>query len=204
MEFASEMIVKATLINMKITEVPTVMFPAGRSRAPHLRPFRDGWRHLRFLLLYSPRWLFLYPGFTLIIFGTLFGIWLLPGAKLSLDVHTILYAVTAITIGFQSVTFALLTKTFAVQEQLLPEHHRLKKLMKKATLEKGMLLGALMIIAGLGGTVYSLYLLKAGRFQPVNIQYTMRIVITSITLLSMGFQVIFSSFFYSILKLKIR
>lgn len=204
MEFASEMIVKATLFGMKIVEVPTRMMPAGRSRPPHLKPFRDGWRHLRFLLLYSPRWLFLYPGAALIVMGLIIGIWLLPGAQLSLDVHTMLYASAAITIGFQSVSFAILVKIFAVHEKLLPVHRNLQKILSKATLEKGLMIGGLLIIAGLAVSLYSLFLLQSGGFQGIGIQGTMRIVISAITLLNIGFQIVFSSFFYSILMLKLR
>ena len=202
MEFASEMIVKSTLFNLKMCEVPTKMLPSGRTRPPHLRSFRDGWRHLRFLLLYSPRWLFLYPGISMIIIGLLLGIWLLPGAQWSLDVHTMLYASAGIIIGFQMVSFAVLIKIFAVQEKLLPVHHRLNKLMKHATLEKGLLVGGILILAGLGGSVYTVYLLETGRFSDMGITNSMRIVISAITLMIFGFQVIYSSFFYSILKLK--
>lgn len=204
MEFASEMIVKATLINMKITEVPTRMSPAGRSRPPHLRSFSDGWRHLRFLLLYSPRWLFLYPGLTLILFGLMIALWLLPGSKLSLDVHTMLYAASAIIIGFQSVSFAVLTKIFAVSEKLLPVHPKLEKILSFATLEKGLIIGGIMVIGGFGTSFYALLLLPHGGFAALGITNTMRLVISSITFLIVGFQVIFSSFFYSILRLKLR
>ncbi len=204
MEFASEMVVKSTLFNLKMTEVPTKMMPSGRSRPPHLRTFTDGWRHLRFLLLYSPRWLFLYPGFTLILAGLVLGIWLLPGAKWSLDVHTMLYAAAALIIGFQLVSFAILIKTFAVQEKLLPAHPKLNKLLQHATLEKGILVGGLLVLVGIGGSIYSLILLESGKFQELGITNTMRIVISAITLLIFGFQVIYSSFFYSILKLKLR
>lgn len=202
MEFASEMIVKATLLGMKMIEVPTKVAPPGRSGRPHLRAFSDGWRHLRFLLLYSPRWLFLYPGLMLIVLGMFTSIWLLPGSKLSLDIHTMLYAAAAIIIGFQGVSFAILTKTFAVQEQLLPEHERLKRLMRYATLEKGLAIGFIVTVAGLGGIFYTLYLLQKGEFSGLGITNTMRLVIASTTLMILGFQVIFSSFFYSILKLK--
>ncbi len=202
MEFASEMIVKATLKNLKITEVPTKMLPAGRSGPAHLNTFKDGWRHLRFLLLFSPRWLFLYPGIFLIIFGLALSIWLLPGPRLNLDIHTMLYASALIIIGIQGVSFAILTKVFAVQEKLLPEHKRLNKLLKYATLEKGIFLGFVIFMIGLGGVIISLLLVERGWFANMSISSSMRIVIISSTLLITGFQIIFSSFFYSILKLK--
>lgn len=204
MEFASEMIVKASLMGMRISEVPTTMFPAGRSRSPHLRPFRDGWRHLRFLMLYSPRWLFLYPGIFLILLGLLLGLLILPGTLSTLDIHPLLYAVALLTIGFQAVSFAILSKIYAVQEHLLPEHEKLKKLLKKVSLEKGLIIGAIMVLLGVGGFLYALYLLEYGTFGMLGTRTTMRIVIPSVAMLELGFQVIFSSFFYSILKLKTK
>ena len=124
MEFASEMVVKATLFKMRIAEVPTTLSPDGRNRAPHLRSWHDGWRHLRFLLLYSPRWLFLYPGVWLMILGGGVGLILLPGPRtvggIRFDIHTLLYAATAVLLGFQSVVFAFFTKVFAISEGLLP------------------------------------------------------------------------------------
>lgn len=204
MEFASEMIVKASLFGGKMVEVPTRMFPSGRSRKPHLRPFRDGWRHLRFLMLYSPRWLFLYPGLTLILFGMAILIWLLPGARLSLDVHTMLYGATFILIGLQSVSFAVLSKVFAVHEELLPEHETLNKMLRFFSLEKGLIFGSLLALLGLIGTGWSLVMVSKGDFSALGITNSMRIVIISVTLLLIGFQIIFSSFFYSILRLKLK
>lgn len=204
MEFASEMIVKATLAKARIAEVPTKMFPAGRSRKPHLRPFRDGWRHLRFLLLYSPRWLFFYPGLTMILIGLAISLWLLPGMQLSLDIHTMLYASTAIVIGLQSVSFAIFSKFFAMNEKLLPENQKLKKILSYFTLERGVVVGSIFIIAGLAGSIYSVVLVGEGIFNVLGITTTMRIVIVSTTALLIGFQVIFSSFFFSILQLKLK
>lgn len=204
MEFASEMIVKATLAKARIAEVPTKMFPAGRSRKPHLRPFRDGWRHLRFLLLYSPRWLFFYPGLTMILIGLAISLWLLPGMQLSLDIHTMLYASTAIVIGLQSVSFAIFSKFFAMNEKLLPENQKLKKLLNYFTLEKGVIVGSIFILAGLAGSIYAVVLVGEGIFNVLGITTTMRIVIISTTALLIGFQIIFSSFFFSILQLKLK
>ncbi|MBM2814564.1 MAG: glycosyl transferase [Ignavibacteria bacterium] len=204
MEFASEMIVKSSFIKLKVAEVPTKIFPSGRSRPAHLRPIHDGWRHLRFLLLYSPRWLFLYPGISFIIFGICLGLLLLPGIRFSLDFHTLLYASTALIIGFQAVSFAILSKVFAIQEKLLPEHERLMKLLKPLTLERGLFVGSLMVALGLGGSVYAVIKAEQGQFGALGLQSTMRLVITSITLLVLGCQIIFSSFFLSILKLKLH
>jgi glycosyltransferase involved in cell wall biosynthesis len=204
MEFASEMIVKAELFSLNTVEVPVDMLLSGRTRPPHLRKFKDGWRHLRFLLLYSPRWLFLYPGFFLILMGVIISSILLPESVLSLDIHTILYGSSAIIIGMQGVTFAILIKTFAVQEKLLPENPRLKRYLAHATLEKGIFLGIFIIFLGVLGTIYAVMLVTSGEFSQMEIPNTMRIVIPSVTFLATGFQVIFFSFFYSILKLKTR
>ena len=203
MEFASEMVVKATLFNMRIAEVPTILSPDGRSRPPHLRSWRDGWRHLRFLLLYSPRWLFLNPGLFLMIIGLLVGIWLLPGPRtirgVTFDVHTLLYSMAAIFIGFQSVVFAIFTKTFAITHGLHPKESRLDRLYSFFTLEKGLLTGAILAALGLIGSVYSLSDWGAHLFGPLDPVRTLRIVIPSILSLILGFEIILSSFFLSIL-----
>ena len=129
MEFASEMVVKASLLRMKVSEVPTTLSPDGRNRAPHLRTWRDGWRHLRFLLMYSPRWLFLYPGIGLMVLGLVGTLLLLPGRLvfrgIGFDVHTLLYAFVSMLLGFQLIAFATFTKVFAITEGLLPEDPRL-------------------------------------------------------------------------------
>src|SRR2546425_12300097 len=134
MEFASEMVVKATLYNLKIAEVPTTLSRDGRTRKPHLRSWRDGWRHLRFMLLYSPRWLFLYPGLLLMLIGAAAGARLLFGplhfAGVTFDVHTLLYAAMSIVIGFQTIVFAVFTKVFATTQGLVPEDARLNKLFR--------------------------------------------------------------------------
>ena len=125
MEFAGEMVVKASIYKLRVAEVPTVLSPDGRSRPPHLRTWRDGWRNLRFMLVYSPRWLFLYPGAALMIWGLIIVVWLLPGTQkigsISFDVHTLLYGAIAIIIGFQAVTFAFFTKLFAISENCCPK-----------------------------------------------------------------------------------
>ena len=155
MEFASEMVIKGKLMGLKITEVPTFMRQDGRSRAPHLRPYRDGWRHLRFMLMYSPRWLFLYPGIFLILLGLAGCAWLLPGPQffhgIEFDVHTLLYAFVFVLLGFQLVAFAVFTKIFAISEGLLPEDTRLNRTFRYITLETGLAAGALLIALGLGG-----------------------------------------------------
>jgi glycosyltransferase involved in cell wall biosynthesis len=208
MEFASEMIVKATLMDLRITEVPTTLSPARRTRQPHLRTWRDGWRHLRFLLVYSPRWLFLYPGIFLMLAGLVVGGWLIPGPRkiggVGFDVHTLLFAAGAIIIGFQSVVFAFFTKIFAISEGLLPEDPRLTKAFKYITLETGLAAGSLLVVAGLAGSLYAFIHWSLGSFGALDATRTLRIVIPSLTALMLGSEVILSSFFLSVLGLSRR
>ena len=204
MEFASEMVVKASLYKLRITEVPTTLSPDGRSRPPHLRSWRDGWRHLRFLLLYSPRWLFLYPGLLTMLIGLIVGLWLLPGPRGIFDVHTLLYAAISIIMGFQAASFSVFTKIFAVTEGLLPEDRRLKKLFRYIDLEKGLILGIILMLIGIGGSIYAFNSWVFQTFGSLNPSQMMRIVIPSVTSLCLGFQIILSSFFFSVLGLKRR
>lgn len=201
MEFASEMVVKATLHRLRITEVPTTLSPDGRSRPPHLRSWRDGWRHLRFLLLYSPRWLFLYPGILLMLLGLIVSAWLLPGTRGIFDIHTLLYAATAVIVGFQVTAFAVFSKLFAIREGLLPPDRRLMRVVRHLSLESGLILGGFLLAIGILGTFYAVNIWSDNRFGELNPSIVMRLVIPSITSLALGVQVIFSSFFLSILEL---
>lgn len=208
MEFATEMVVKATLLRMRISEVPTTLAPDGRSRAPHLRTWRDGWRHLRFLLLYSPRWLFLYPGTGLMLAGTLLGLWLLPGprtvGKVVLDVHTLVYAMSFVLLGYQAIAFAVFTKVFAISEGLLPEDPTLDNLFRYMTLEVGLVVGVLLTIAGLLTTIRAVGAWGSVHFGPLDYSHTMRLVIPGALSLILGVQTIFASFFMSVLGLRRR
>jgi len=205
MEFASEMVVKATLMGLRVTEVPTTLSPDGRDRAPHLRTWRDGWRHLRFMLLYSPRWLFLYPGILLMIAGLAVGTWLLPHSRtlggLTFDVHTLLYAMVAVLIGFQAVTFAVFSKIFAITEGLLPSDPRLDRFLKVITLEVGLAIGAILILVGLGGSFYAVHVWSSRNFGPLNVSVVLRTVTPSVLALTLGCQILLSSFFLSVLGL---
>jgi len=206
MEFASETVVKASLHGLRITEVPTTLSVDGRNRPPHLRSWRDGWRHLRFLLLYSPRWLFLYPGLLLMLIGTVVSGWLLVGPRvvdgITLDVHTFLYAAIAIVIGYQTVIFAIFTKVFAITEGLLPEDPRLKRLFRYIRLETGILAGALLLATGIGLSIYALSLWSSTSFGPLDPSRTLHFVIPAVTSIALGLQTVLSSFFLSILGLE--
>ena len=206
MEFASEMIVKATLLKMKIAEVPTTLSPDGRSRPPHLRTWHDGWRHLRFLLLYSPRWLFLYPGMLLIFFGLAATLWLLPGPRqighVVFDVHTLLYTLMSILLGFQAVAFATFTKVFAISEGLLPEDPRLTRMFRYVTLELGLFVGIVLVLLGVAGTLLAVSDWRARQFGELNPSQMLRLVSPAVVALTLGFEVILSSFFLSVLGMK--
>lgn len=208
MEFASEMVVKASLYKLRIAEVPTVLFPDGRSRPPHLRTWRDGWRHLRFLLLYSPRWLFLYPGTGLMIWGLIVVIWLLPSSRtvgsITFDVHTLLFGAIGIIIGFQAVTFAFFTKVFAISEKLMPEDPKLHKIFRYVTLETGLIVGFMLMFIGIAGSFLSLTIWSETAFGSLNPSKTLRLVIPALTCLTVGLQMVLSSFFLSVLALKRR
>jgi hypothetical protein len=208
MEFATEMVVKATLLNLNIAEVPTTLSPDGRSRAPHLRTWRDGWRTLRFFLLYSPRWLFLHPGLVLMVIGTALGIWLIPAPRtvgnVTLDVHTLVYAAAFVLLGFQSIAFAVFTKLFAISEGLLPPDPLLDRLFRYITLEVGLFAGAVMILCGLATSIYAVGFWEARHFGALDYPHTMRIVIPAALFLILGAQTVFSSFFLSVLGLRRR
>jgi glycosyltransferase involved in cell wall biosynthesis len=208
MEFAGEMVVKASIYKLRVAEVPTVLSPDGRSRPPHLRTWRDGWRNLRFMLVYSPRWLFLYPGAALMILGLIIVVWLLPGTQkiggISFDVHTLLYGAIAVIIGFQAVTFAFFTKLFAISEKLLPEDPKLNKIFRYVTLETGLIVGAILILIGIVGSFMSLTIWSETAFGNLDPFKTLRLVIPSLTCLTVGLQMVLSSFFLSVLGLKRR
>jgi glycosyltransferase involved in cell wall biosynthesis len=208
MEFATEMVVKATAFRLRVTEIPTTLSPDGRDRAPHLRTWRDGWRHLRFLLLYSPRWLFLYPGIALFVLGTVISALLIPGpvviGNVGFDINTLLFAAMSILIGFQSVVFATFTKIFAISEGLLPEDPRLSRLFRYVTLEVGLVLGVLLVLAGTGAWALGLEYWRSHNFGPLDPEKTLRIVIPGVVFFTLGFQIILSSFFLSVLGMSRR
>jgi len=205
MEFASEMVVKASLFRMRVCEVPTTLSPDGRRGKSHLRTWHDGFRGLRFLLLYSPRWLFFYPGLSLLLVGLAIAIWLLPGprkvGRSFLDIHTLLYAVVAILAGSQAIVFAFFTKVFGITEGLLPEDPRLTRAFRTLTLEKGLLLGAILLLTGVAIAGYSAYTWSRSGFGPMNPFVLVRLVAAALVSITLGVEIIFSSFFLSILGL---
>ena len=208
MEFASEMVVKASLAGLRITEVPTTLSPDGRSRAPHLRSWRDGWRHLRFLLLYSPRWLFFYPGLATLVVGLILAAALIPGpltiGAFTFDVDTLTYALGLVLIGTHITVFAVSAKVFGTQAGLVPPNPAFERLFKIFTLETGLLLGFLLLLSGAGILGYAVYLWHAAGFGPLSATKMLRFTLPSATLFMLGVEVIFGSFFLSLLGLDTR
>jgi glycosyltransferase involved in cell wall biosynthesis len=206
MEFALEMLVKAAVLQLRVTEVPTTLSPDGRGRPPHLRRWRDGWRSLRFFLLFSPRSLFLYPGFGLFAVGCLAMALLLPQKRVlgsvGFDVHTLLYASLAVVVGFQSMMFWVFAKVYGMRERIMPPDPWFRSLMSVVTLEAGLIVGASLLLGGLGLAVYALGTWGAEQFGALSYPETMRLVIPSSTAILLGFQIIYSAFFVSILEIR--
>ncbi len=203
MEFASEMVVRASLADLDIREVPTTLRPDGRSRKPHLRTWHDGWRHLRFLLLYSPRWLFMIPGLILFIGGLLATAALTVGdvavGEVTFSVNTLVYAAAVTIIGFQAVTFALFTKIYAIAKGFLPHDTRLDQLAGRFRLERGLAAGALVLVAGLAIGLISLLRWRSEGFGELDTARQLRVVIPAALGLILGTSTVLASFFLSIL-----
>jgi glycosyltransferase involved in cell wall biosynthesis len=206
MEFATEMIIKASLHGARITEIPITLHPDGRkTHAPHLRTVRDGWRTLRFFLVFSPRWLFLAPGFLFALLGLAGYAVALPGLAIggvTFDAHTLLFSSLAIMMGYQSVLFAICAKTFAINEGLLPKDPRVDRFFKVIYLERGLAIGVLAFLAGLILLGAAVVQWKSAHFGRLDYAVTMRWVIPGATLTALGFQTVLSSFFVSILGMK--
>jgi glycosyltransferase involved in cell wall biosynthesis len=210
MEFATEMIIKSSLyqetFGVSIAEVPITLHPDGRkAHAPHLRTFRDGWRTLRFFMLYCPRWLFVVPGFLLLGLGFVLGGMVYGGVAVGeavLDAHSLLVAALLILLGYQSLLFAGFTKVFAVGERLMPPDPTLSRWVRWASLERGVALGAASFLGGVGLIAFTAWQWMQGDFGRLDYAATMRIVIPGVTMASLGFQTVFASFFLSILGMR--
>jgi glycosyltransferase involved in cell wall biosynthesis len=206
MEFASEMVVKATVAGLRVTEVPTVLHPDGRSRPPHLRSWRDGWRHLRFLLLYSPRWLFLYPGLVLFVVGFVLSAVLLPGpvrvGRVVLDVHTLLFAGGMMVVGFQAAMFWVFAKIYGAREGIVPPDPLFQKLVVAFTVERAGIAGVLMMLVGLVLGVVAVQSWTQMGFGPLSPQATMRYAIPSVMLIMLAFNLIYSAAFMALLQIR--
>jgi glycosyltransferase involved in cell wall biosynthesis len=209
MEFASEMVIKATFRKLKITEVPVTLSKDGRSRPPHLKPWRDGWRHLRFMLLFSPRWLFLVPGYALFIVGGVISVALstgdIPIGKVILNVGTLAMSCMTAIVGFQLVAFAFFTKVFAIAEGLLPDDPKLTRVLKFFTLEKGIVASLGVFLIGIALLARAIWLWGNVHFgQLPSMEDNLRRLIPAAALVVIGIQGVFSSFFMSALGLKTK
>ncbi len=206
MEFASEMVVKSTLHKLKITEVPTTLSKDGRSRPPHLRSWRDGWRHLRFLLLFSPSWLFYYPGLLLLVLGVGAMTWLVPGNRMlgsvQLGVNTLSFAAAAIICGFQATSFFMFAHLHAERAGLLPPEPLVRRLAAALRLEVGLIVGGLAFVIGLSLALYAVGAWGGQAYGDLNPEQSLRIVIPSATLLILGLQIILTSCMLGILQLE--
>ncbi|MGH9963108.1 MAG: glycosyltransferase family 2 protein, partial [Pyrinomonadaceae bacterium] len=206
MEFATEMIIKSNIYGTRITEVPITLHPDGRkAHKPHLKTFRDGWRTLRFFLMYSPRWLFLYPGIFLIILGLVGYALAMPGitaAGVTFDAHTLLFSSLFTLLGYQSILFAVFAKTFAISEGLLPENRRMTRFYEVVNLERGLILGLATLLGGVLLLLVAINQWRLQDFGQLDYAHTMRYVIPGFTLTAVGFQTILSGFFVSILGMR--
>jgi glycosyltransferase involved in cell wall biosynthesis len=206
MEFASEMVVKATIHNLKIAEVPTTLSPDGRTRPPHLRSWRDGWRHLRFLLLFSPRWLFLYPGIGLMVSGALMMAWLLPAPRtvggVTLGIHTLFYASLGVVVGFHSALFYIFARLYGMREGLAPPDPRFLRMTRVLTLEAGLLAGLALLLLGLTLAVLAVSAWTETAFGALRPESAMRLVIPSGTCILLAFQTAYGAFFLSVLEIR--
>jgi len=206
MEFASELVVKASLAGWRIAEVPTTLSPDGRGRAPHLRTWRDGWRHLRFLLLFSPRWLFLYPGIALLTAGVALttALYFTPLHILGagLDVHSMLYASAAALLGMQLCLFALFARVSAQNAGLLPRHPALERLLRTLTLERGMLIGLAVALCGLLWSGAAFWQWREAGFGALDPRVVMRDTIPASALMVGGMEIVLASFLLSVLSLR--
>ncbi len=209
MEFASEMLVKATLSGLKVAEVPTTLKKDGRSRPPHLRSFRDGWRHLRFLLLFSPRWLFLYPGLTLIAIGLFLGALLIRGPvnispTIVLDLHTFLVGAMCILLGLQAVSFAVIGRRFATRYGFIPQSRTFGGALEALTLERVLIFAAVLIVIGLAALGWGFTQWAERDFGPLPLSSTMRAMILAMTTLVAGLQLVMSAFMASMIDVPLN
>lgn len=208
MEWASEMIIKAKLSNLKITEVPITLYKDGRSRPPHLRRWRDGWRHLRFMLLHSPFWLFILPGIIMALLGLVGGLILMQGpliiGKVGFDVHSLIVMGFLLILGIQTIFVGFFAKIYAHNSGILPYDDRLFKVISKFSLEKLLILSLIIGIIGVAGFIYSVYGWYEVGFAQLNYQITMRQLLPSLCLISISIQGIFNSFMLSTLMMKVK
>jgi glycosyltransferase involved in cell wall biosynthesis len=207
MEYASEMIVRAALHNLRITEVPVTLWPDGRGHKSHLHRWRDGWRHLRFLLLYSPRWLYMYPGLAMIVIGLILSALLLPGPMMigdgvGLDVHTLLVGAMSLLVGVQSITFGFMARSYALRNGIIPRSSRYEKWLTNLTLERLLFLAGGLIVLGLAAVGWAAWRWSAVDFGALDYRDVMRILIVAVTFIVGGMQLGFAAFLLGVMQIK--
>lgn len=206
MEFASEMVVRATLVGLKISEVPTTLSKDGRSRAPHLRTWRDGWRHLKFLLLYSPRWLFFYPGMLLVAAGAVLSGVLFFGpiriGGIGFDIRTMLVACTCLIVGIQGICFATIARSFAEDMNLLPPSERYGRVLQACTLEFFVFGGAGVFVLGVVGLIAAIVQWGEAHFGQLDVSSLLRVVALSTTAITVGAQLVLTGFLAGLMSIK--
>jgi glycosyltransferase involved in cell wall biosynthesis len=206
MEYALEMLVKATLGGLRVTEVPTTLSPDAEGRQPHLRTWRDGWRSLRLLLVYSPKWLFLYPGLFLFFAGLVGMIWLVPSQRsvggITFDVSTLLYFSVAVVVGLEAIYFFVIARWYGIVEGLLPDDRRIRRLLGGGVPEAALAAGVVLVATGLALSLYALATWNNSGFGRLDYPHTLRIVIPGATLITCGMQTILTSLFVSMLGLR--
>jgi hypothetical protein len=204
MEFATEMVIRSSLQNALITEVPVTLHPDGRkSHAPHLKTFSDGWRTLRFFLMYSPRWLFLYPGCVLGLLGLLGYALALPGVRIGgirFDAHTLLVSTLAILVAHQAIVFAVCAKTMAMAEGLLPPNRRMDRFYRIVTLERGIMASVAALAIGMALLFGAVDVWRVHHFGDLDYTHTMRLVVPGVMLTALGFQNLLASFLIGIMR----
>jgi hypothetical protein len=209
MELASEMVVRAAVVNLNIAEVPTTLAVDGRSRPPHLRTWHDGWRHLRFLLMFSPRWLFLYPGLALSTLGAMGVALLFPGPLMlspnfGVDDHTFLVSAIAILVGVQVMGFGAIARHFAAANALLPPSRLLMAILSVISLERGLIIAAGIVSTGVAGVIWSLWRWSLVDFGPITAPVVMRVLTFALVLIAIGAQLAFMFFLLGIINLPFR
>ncbi len=202
------MVVRCRLARMRIAEVPTTLKKDGRSRRPHLRTWRDGWRHLRFLLIFSPRWLFFYPGLALLLFGAAFSILLLPGPvyitpNISLDIHTFLVSAVTILIGMQCISFAVIVRRYAAARGLLPRSKVVERYLVPLTLERVLVVALIIGLLGLGGMVWCVVQWADVGFGHLQYGVMIKILTVSIASIALALQLAFTAFLSAIIETEI-
>jgi glycosyltransferase involved in cell wall biosynthesis len=206
MEFASEMVVRSALAGYAIAEVPIVLYPDGRSRPPHLRTWRDGWRHLRFLLMYSPRWLFLYPGLALLVFGIIGSSLLLPGpffiGQVGIDIHTFIVACMCILLGTQSIGFAVVARRYGLNAGFVPASSPYASSLEALSLERMLIVAFGIFLLGVAGVTWCMAVWASAGFGPLQYAALLRLLVLSLTGIAVAVQLAFTAFLVGIMDIR--